>query len=69
MTTTVVAIYENGMLKLPHPLLLPERSHVNVTITDSQDDERSAWLKLSEEALSRTWDNSDGDIFNELLKK
>ena len=73
MTTTVEAIYENGMLKLPAPLPLPEKTHVTVTIQSeaapSSDAERGGWLKLSEDALTKAWDNSGDDIFNELLKK
>ena len=67
MTTTVEAIYENGKLVLPHPLSLPEKSHVRVTI--ESDLEREEWLKLSEEALAKAWDNDADDVFNELLKK
>ena len=73
MTTTVEAIYENGTLKLPAPLPLAEHSHVTVTIqsppSPGDDVERTAWLKLSEEALHKTWDNPDDDVFNELLQK
>ena len=73
MTTTVEAIYEDGVLKLPGKLPLPEKAHVKVTIESatagSEDMERSAWLKLSEEALTATWDNSDDDVFNELLQR
>ena len=71
MTTTVEAIYENGMLKLPAPLPLPEKAHVTVTIQSDtvSDTERGAWLKLSEDALTKSWDNPDDDAFNELLKK
>ena len=32
MTTTVEAIYEDGVLKLPERLPLPEKAHVKVTI-------------------------------------
>jgi predicted DNA-binding antitoxin AbrB/MazE fold protein len=67
MTTTVEAIYEHGKLLLPKPLALPEKSHVRVTI--ESDLEREAWLKLSGENLSKTWDNPDDDVFNELLAK
>jgi hypothetical protein len=67
MTTTVDAIYEHGKLVLPRPLLLPEKSHVRVTI--ESDPEREAWLKLSEESLVKVWDNDADDVFNELLKK
>jgi predicted DNA-binding antitoxin AbrB/MazE fold protein len=73
MTTTVEAIYEDGVLKLPGRLPLPEKIHVKVTIESdtagSEDVERSAWLKLSEEALTTTWNNPDDDVFNELLKR
>jgi predicted DNA-binding antitoxin AbrB/MazE fold protein len=67
MTTTVEAIYENGKLVLQNPLPLPEHSHVRVTV--ESDTEREAWLKLSEEALTKTWDNDADDVFNELLQK
>lgn len=68
MTTTVEAIYENGKLVLPRPLSLPEKAHVRVTI-ESGDTEREAWLKLSEESLTKIWSNADDDVFNELLSK
>ena len=73
MTTTVEAIYENGVLKLPQKLPLPEQARVTVTICsenpDATDEERAAWLALSEKSLMKTWDNTDDDVFNELLKK
>jgi predicted DNA-binding antitoxin AbrB/MazE fold protein len=73
MTTTVEAVYEDGVLKLPRRLPLPEKAHVKVTIDSGparcEDIERSAWLKLSEEALTATWDNADDDVFNELLQR
>ncbi|HXR47086.1 MAG TPA: antitoxin AF2212-like protein [Candidatus Limnocylindrales bacterium] len=67
MTTTVDAIYEHGKLLLPEPLSLPEKTRVRVTI--ESDTERETWLKLSEETLTKTWDNDADDVFNELLKK
>ena len=67
MTTTVDAIYENGKLLLPTPLSLPERSRVRVTI--ESDTVRNTWLKLSEEVLTKTWNNDADDVFNELLRK
>jgi len=73
VTTKVDAVYEKGMLRLPGPLPLPENAHVWVTIqthpAEYPEPERGAWLKLSEEALTKTWDNSDDDVFNELLAK
>jgi predicted DNA-binding antitoxin AbrB/MazE fold protein len=68
MTTTVEAIYQDGKLVLSEPLSLPEKSHVRVTI-ETTDSERDVWLKLSEEALAKTWNNEADDVFNELLSK
>ncbi len=68
MNTTVDAIYEHGKLILPQPLALLEKSHVRVTI-ETDDVERENWLKHSEVALSKAWDNEADDVFNELLKK
>jgi predicted DNA-binding antitoxin AbrB/MazE fold protein len=67
MTTTVDAIYEHGKLLLPKPLSLPERSSVRVTI--ESDTERETYMKLSEEALTKTWDNHGDDVFDELFRK
>jgi predicted DNA-binding antitoxin AbrB/MazE fold protein len=67
MTMTVEAIYEQGKLVLERPLSLPEKSRVRVTV--ESDPERDAWLKLSEESLTKVWDNDADDVFNELLKK
>ena len=68
MRTTVDTIYEKGKLILPQPLSFPEGAHLRVTI-ESGDTEREAWLKLSEEALTKVWDNAADDVFNELLSK
>jgi len=67
MSTTVEALYDDGKLILQQPLPLPGKTRVLVTI--ETDPERGAWLRVSEEALLRTWDNSDDDVFNELLTK
>lgn len=67
MTKTVEAIYENGVLRLPGPLPLPEKAHVMVTIESPDDAERDAWLKVCEDKLAQAWGDSD-DVFNELLK-
>jgi len=58
----------NGKLLLPKPFSIPEKSHVRVTI-ESNDSEREAWLKLSEESLTKIWNNEADDLFNELLSQ
>ena len=73
MTQTVAAIYENGVLKLSAPLPLADKSHVTVTIESelmvAEDVERELWMKASEASLTKTWDNSADDVFNELLPR
>jgi predicted DNA-binding antitoxin AbrB/MazE fold protein len=73
MTATIEAIYENGMLRLSRPLPLEEKAQVMVTVQtkpDSDDaSEREAWLRRSEEVLTKAWDNPADDVFNELLDK
>ena len=54
---------------LPHPLSLPEKSHVRLQVTIETDIERESWLRLSEESLTKTWNNDADDVFNELLSK
>jgi len=65
VTTTIEAIYENGRIVPPKRLPLSEKARVRVTI-ESGDTEREAWLKLSEQSLTKTRDNADDDVFNEL---
>jgi len=73
MIATIDAIYEKGVLKLRKRLPLPDKTPVKVTIrgpsVGSENPDRAAWLKLSEDNLRKTWENPDDDVFNELLKK
>jgi predicted DNA-binding antitoxin AbrB/MazE fold protein len=70
MSTTLEAVYEDGLLRLANPLPLPNHARVIVTVqTQETDTERQAWLKASEVALTQTWDNSADDVFNALLPK
>ncbi len=70
MSTTLEAVYEDGHLRLASPLPLPNHARVTVTVqTLDIDAERQAWLRESEVALVKTWDNPADDVFNALLKK
>ena len=70
MSTTLEAVYENGSLRLAKPLPLPNHARVTVTVQTPDDDgERLAWLKLSQAALTKTWDHPADDVFNALLQK
>jgi hypothetical protein len=67
VTTTVEALYDDGKLILRQRLPLPDKSQVLVTV--ESDTERAAWLRVSEQALTETWDNRPDDVFNDLLKE
>ena len=70
MTITVEAHYRDGKLILPSPLPIPENTLVRLTIETAAihpDAVRTAWLRVSEEALQGVWDNPGDDIFNDLL--
>ena len=70
MSTTLEAVYENGLLRLANPLPLPNHARVTVTVqTLDEDAEQMGWLNESEAALAKTWDNPADDVFNALLKK
>jgi predicted DNA-binding antitoxin AbrB/MazE fold protein len=70
MTTVVEAVYEQGWLKPLTPLLLPEQTRVQLTVTSqtSEDVGRQEWLAHSEQTLLKVWDNPADDVYNELLK-
>jgi hypothetical protein len=71
MSTTMEAVYQDGKLVLQHPLPLAPNSKVRVTVNTEleADSTREEWLRASEEGLTKTWDNSKDDIFNELLSQ
>jgi predicted DNA-binding antitoxin AbrB/MazE fold protein len=59
MSTTLEAVYEDGLLRLSAPLPLPNHARVTVTVQANEtDEERRAWRQVSEAALTKTWDNS-----------
>ena len=70
MSTTLEAVYEDGLLRLSGPLPLPNHARVTVTVQiHPADEERQVWLKMSEAALVKTWENPADDVFNALLQK
>ena len=70
MSTMLEAVYEDGLLRLAGPLPLPNHARVTVTVqTLPTEAEPLAWLKLSETALVKTWEDPADDAFNSLLQK
>ena len=67
MLHTVEAVISNGVITPTEPVELVEGSRALVTILE--DDENGFWLGASESSLSEIWDNSEDDVYAELLTK
>ena len=67
MIRTVRAIVRNGGVDLLEPLALPDGAKLLVTVLD--DEEKEFWLQASREALDKVWDNTEDDVYAELLKE
>jgi predicted DNA-binding antitoxin AbrB/MazE fold protein len=75
MTTTVEAIYENGVFRPLAAIPLQEHSAVRVVVhscedaSKSTDSERSEGLRQGELTLLKVWENDEDDVYNALLTK
>jgi hypothetical protein len=66
MQNTIRAVVRDGRIELPEDVELPEGTEVLVT---PLIDEPDFWLSASQSALDSVWDNSEDDIYAELLEK
>jgi hypothetical protein len=65
MFNTVRAIVRDGQIELLEDMEIPEGTEVLVTPLV----EAEFWLKASESSLSSVWDNSEDDVYAELLSE
>ena len=68
MLRTVWAIVREGKIQLLENISLPDGAKVLVTVL-AQEEEQQFWLNVSEESLAEVWDNTEDDIYAELLQK
>jgi hypothetical protein len=66
MLNTIRAIVRRGKIELLEKVDIPEGTEVLVT---PLIDESDFWLKASESSLDSVWDNSEDDVYAELLEK
>jgi hypothetical protein len=66
MLNTIRAVVREGKIELLEKIELPEGTEVLVT---PLLDEPDFWLKASESSLDLIWDNSEDDVYAELLEK
>ncbi len=67
MLKTVVATVRQGKIEISEDLELPEGTKVLLTVLPN--DEAEFWQDASQGSLDRVWDNSEDDIYAELLKE
>ncbi|MEM8719737.1 MAG: hypothetical protein AAGE84_10570 [Cyanobacteria bacterium P01_G01_bin.39] len=67
MLKTVVATVRQGKIEILEKLELPEGTKVLVTVLPSEEAE--FWQNASQESLSKVWDNSEDDVYAELLEE
>ncbi|MGC9506305.1 hypothetical protein [Baaleninema sp.] len=65
MVKTVWATVRDGKLELLESIELEEGSQVLVTVLSS--DEKGFWQQASQTSLNKIWDNSEEDVYHELL--
>lgn len=68
MLKTVLGVVRQGKLELLENVDLPEGSKVLVTLLPEQD-EQEFWVRASEHSLLDIWDNTEDDVYAQLLQK
>jgi hypothetical protein len=65
MLSTIRAVVRNGKIELLEPFSLPDGAEVLVTVLGDED--HAFWQQASHTTLKRIWDNSEDDVYAELL--
>lgn len=65
MLKTLWATVRQGKIELLESAELPEGTRVLVTLLP--DDETEFWLQASQTSLDAVWDNTDDDVYAQLL--
>ncbi|MGK7895641.1 MAG: hypothetical protein AB4372_19005 [Xenococcus sp. (in: cyanobacteria)] len=67
MLKTLLATVRQGKIEISEQVELPEGTKVLVTVLP--DNEAQFWHDASQQALDKVWDNSEDDIYAELLEE
>ena len=67
MLKTLTAIVRQGKIELSDKLELPEGTKVLVTVLTN--DEAEFWSNSSQASLDKVWNNSEDDVYAELLEE
>jgi predicted DNA-binding antitoxin AbrB/MazE fold protein len=66
MHERIRAVVNEGRIDPLEKLDIPDGTEVLVTVLSSDDD---FWLRASEPSLKAIWDNSEDDVYAELLER
>lgn len=67
MLQTFIAKVQQGKIELLESVELPEGAEVIVTLLPNNEAE--FWRQTSQVSLDKVWDNTEDDIYEQLLKK
>jgi len=67
MLKTILGTVKQGKIELLESAELEEGTQVLVTLIPN--DESEFWWRASQVSLNEVWDNTEDDIYGELLKK
>ena len=65
MSNAIRAVVRGGRIELLEKVEIPEGTEVLVTPLD----EAEFWLKVSDSSADSVWDNSEDDVYADLLEK
>ena len=65
MLKTLCATVDQGKIELSLPVVLPEGVRVLVTVLP--DNEAQFWVDASQTSLDAVWDNTEDDVYAQLL--
>lgn len=67
MLNTVWAVIRDGKIELLEQADLPEGARVLVTLLPDED--AQFWLGVSQASMDAIWDNTEDDVYAQLLEK
>ena len=65
MSNAIRAVVRGGRIELLEEVEIPEGTEVLITPLDDAE----FWLKASERSAASVWDNSEDDVYADLLEK
>ena len=65
----VRAVVRSGHLELLDALDFPEGTNLVILPVTNDDEDRTFWMGVANDSLTRVWDNPEDDVYAELLKE